>query len=792
MSALLSRRLRIYQIYGASTDVGKTIFSTLLAHSHRKVLPYDALHYLKPISTGPVADADDAHLYRFVPKPILTTAKILFQYDQPKSPHLVTENPPPDKVVLQGVKSHIESCAAEFGNGTLLLETAGGVHSPSLSGSSQADLYRPLRLPVVLVADSKLGGISTTISSYEALRLRGYDVEGVMMFRDQYYQNDSYLVPYFDKLGVHTCVVDPPPERNWDEEKDQKALGQYYQQVGREDTQMRGMVSELKSRHEKRIKKLEMMAPTAKELIWYPFTQQKDMKAKEITTIDSAYGDYFQTFSSKDNKEGAVRLDPMFDGSASWWTQGMGHGNPKLSLAAAYAAGRYGHVMFAGGAHEPAIDLAKLLIDNVHNERLTRVFYSDNGSTGCEVAIKMAIKATRERYGWEKGTDTLILGLKGAYHGDTIGAMDCAEPGAFNKEVDWYKGRGYWLHFPTVGMKDGVWRISIPRGMNPGAYKSTKVPDLTALFNLEARQQGKISGAYRAYIQSSLQHLQTTNQRVGALMIEPIVLGAGGMQFVDPLFQQILIDVVRNNPVLFDCHHPTAKKIKDPKRWTGLPVIYDEVFTGLYRLGRFSSGSLLQREADISVHAKLLTGGLIPLSATLASEEIFNTFLGESKGDALLHGHSYTAHAVGCQVAKESVQMLMDMDAGSAWSKAKRDWTPPVSSVPEDSEDTGPKPSVDPVFSVWSLEFVDKVSRLPQVEKTWALGSVFTAHLNPGTKSKGYNSNISEGFLTKIRELNEDGGVHARALGDTVYIMTSQTTRPEVVRKLEERILEAL
>ena len=112
----------------------------------------------------------------------------------------------------------------------------------------------------------------------------------------------------------------------------------------------------------------------------------------------------------------------------------------------------------------------------------------------------------------------------------------------------------------------------------------------------------------------------------------------------DPLFQHILVQVVRESTHIFCPSLPAGAagllNAESPESWAGLPVVFDEVFTGLYRLGRFSSASFLQVHPDISVHAKLLTGGLVPLCATVASESVYNAFIGSEKRDALLHGHS--------------------------------------------------------------------------------------------------------------------------------------------------------
>jgi bifunctional dethiobiotin synthetase / adenosylmethionine---8-amino-7-oxononanoate aminotransferase len=145
--------------------------------------------------------------------------------------------------------------------------------------------------------------------------------------------------------------------------------------------------------------------------------------------------------------------------------------------------------------------------------------------------------------------------------------------------------------------------------------------------------------------------------------------------------------------------------------WTGLPVIFDEVFVGLHRLGLESSGPLLGANPDISVHAKALTGGLIPLAVTLANESIFKAFLSENKADALLHGHSYSAHAIGCEVANETLDMMTQMKESESWLLAQDAW----------QKDDGSKPIV---WSFWDPEFIKVLSTLPQVTEVKTMGTV--------------------------------------------------------------------
>lgn len=404
----------------------------------------------------------------------------------------------------------------------------------------------PLRLPSILIGDSRLGGISQTISAFESLRIRGYDVESILLFKDDHYGNFQYLSDYFQDHHEDVLVTPAPepPERNESQAKDIGAMKRYYEDAAGRDT-TRNVLRHLDAKHANRIKSLENMGEEASRNIWYPFTQQALLKPKDITVIDSAHGDYFQTLMPKaepkdtehpsaGSHEHQNLLRASFDGSASWWTQGLGHSNPRLTLAAAYAAGRYGHVMFAGSVHQPALTLAKTLLANLDNPRLSRVFYSDDGSTGVEVAIKMALRAAKLRYDPNDTTTSTrleVIGLKGGYHGDTIGAMDCAEPCAFNEKTDWYEGRGYWFDYPTVLCIDGKWRIQMPHELKQ-SHAFRDFASLSDVFDIDARESNGEHLLYEDFILKTLKKLHQDGRKFGALIVEPVVLGAGGMALV--------------------------------------------------------------------------------------------------------------------------------------------------------------------------------------------------------------------------------------------------------------------
>lgn len=419
------------------------------------------------------------------------------------------------------------------------------MHSPAPSKTTQAELYKPLRAPIVLVGDSRLGGISQTISAYESLRIRGYDIDSVLLFEDNQFHNHRYLQEYF--LPQHDTVrvssVAGPPARQDDQQADRAAMAEYYEQTSGEET-MQDVIQDLDERHKDRISALESMADKAHRTIWYPFTQQSLLTPEKITVIDSAHDDYFQTLrpaaarqQSSPSPESQSLLQPSFDASASWWTQGLGHASSRLTLAAAYAAGRYGHVMFAEAIHKPALELAETILRHVGNPRVTRVFYSDNGSTGMEVAVKMALRAARLRYYGDDeakaGPKLEILGLKGAYHGDTLAAMDCAEPCAFNETTEWYEGKGFWFDVPSVLCTNGQWRVSVPGDLLGEHSPQEKVWErLNNVFDLDKRIQRGEDKAYRHLIRGNLERLQKQGRRFGALLLEPVVLGAGGMVLV--------------------------------------------------------------------------------------------------------------------------------------------------------------------------------------------------------------------------------------------------------------------
>lgn len=311
--------------------------------------------------------------------------------------------------------------------------------------------------------------------------------------------------------------------------------------------------------------------------------------------------------------------------------------------------------------------------------------------------------------------------------------MDASEASTFNTVVDWYKGRGHWFSPPMVQYIDGVPTVlstppdewptlpsSVEASTSSSDDNSWSVPfaSISDVYNVEARSSSPLAEYYTKHIRQTLERLVQSGKRFGALVMEPVCLGAGGMVFVDPLFQKILVEVVRSSSDLFGTTNVEAEGSVTENRvnadtsdsWQGLPVIYDEVFSGLHRFGYHSAASVLGHTPDIAVYAKILTAGLLPMSATLASKSIFASFLSDKKVDALLHGHSYTANPIGCSVALKGIEMM----EGKEWKEEKELW--------KGAER----------WSFWSEDFIKTLSGKKEVKGSMAMGTVLAIELESG------------------------------------------------------------
>jgi adenosylmethionine-8-amino-7-oxononanoate aminotransferase len=292
--------------------------------------------------------------------------------------------------------------------------------------------------------------------------------------------------------------------------------------------------------------------------------------------------------------EGVYLVTPdgrrILDGISSWWVNIYGHNHPRLNRALREQSERLAQVIFAGFTNEPAERLAAALVRRTP-AGLSRVFYSDDGSTAVEVALKMAYQYWRIR---GDRTRDLFVALENAYHGDTFGAMAVGGSATFH----------------------GVFRdLLFPVRHIPGPQDIGE--SLEALDTLIARE----------------------GRRIVAVIVEPMVQGAGGMVLW---------------PVEFLRH------VRDVTAEAGIPLIADEVFTGFGRTGTTFACEHGPVSPDIMCLSKALTGGYLPLGATLCTEEIYETFLSEDRSVTFLHGHSFTGNALSCAVALEGLAVFDD------------------------------------------------------------------------------------------------------------------------------------
>jgi dethiobiotin synthetase/adenosylmethionine--8-amino-7-oxononanoate aminotransferase len=491
-----------------------------------------------------------------------------------------------------------------------------------------------------------------------------------------------------------------------------------------------------------------------------------------------------------------------------------------------------------------------------------RVFYSDNGSTAIEVALKMAFRKyiADHQLLEEGGSDAnsnsgdsssssggsassssgggggsmpelAVVGLQEGYHGDTLGAMDAVAPSPFNGRLQtpWYTGRGLFLDPPTVALQQGAWRVRLPADMQAAAVAAAAAPAAEVQFGSQAEvfalpqrmaaaapggQQQTLYSLYRSHIQQQLEQYsqqQGQRRRLGALILEPVLQGAGGMRLVDPLYQRALVEVCRQvhpsprrgSAPAAQLQFPTTNASADnagcpwcclalpaPCREAGMPVIFDEVFTGFWRLGATSGGALLGVHPDIACCAKLMTGGLVPLAATLAREAVFAAFEGDSKMNALLHGHSYTAHAVGCAAGVAALRLYRDPLINPNWCtpEAPGRCQQQLQQQGGGGGGCGCSAPCGRLLPLWDEAAVAALSWHPRVQGVVPLGTVLAVQLCSEDGAGGYASNAAAAVVRRLRQV----GVFGRPLGDVVYLMVTPMTERQQCADLLGKLATAL
>ena len=327
--------------------------------------------------------------------------------------------------------------------------------------------------------------------------------------------------------------------------------------------------------------------------IWLPYTQ---MKAAPLPLpVVSAQG---VRLKLADGRE-------LVDGISSWWTACHGYGHPHIQKAVGEQLAKMPHVMFGGLAHEPAYRLARRLAALLPGD-LNHVFFSESGSVSVEVALKMAVQFWLNR--GERRPK--FVSFRHGYHGDTFATMAICDP---------EEG----MHTMFSGVLPEQFVVDVP---------DTK-------------------GKRDAFEEI----LRRNGSEIAAVVVEPLVQGAGGMKFHDS-------EVLRNLRSACDRH--------------GLLLIFDEIFTGFARTGTMFACQQAGAAPDIICLSKALTGGTAPLAATIASDEVYRAFLSDDQSHALMHGPTYMANPLGCAAANASLDLFESeprLDQVSAISEQLRE-----------------------------------------------------------------------------------------------------------------------
>ena len=322
--------------------------------------------------------------------------------------------------------------------------------------------------------------------------------------------------------------------------------------------------------------------------LWHPYTQEGEDPPP--LSVRGGKGVFLET------RDGRRILDAI----SSWWVNLHGHSHPAIAAAVAEQAARLEHVLFAGFSHEPAEELAARL-GKVVPPPLRHVFFSDDGSTAVEVALKMALQYWKNcgRSGKRR-----IVALENAYHGDTAGAMSVSDDSPFT------------LAFES-------WRIPILRTYS--AYCAHCPVGLTrATCQIECLNKLE-------------RLLSERGDEIAAVIVEPLLQGAGGM-------------IVHPEEFLSGVRRLTAAH--------DVLLIADEVLTGFGRTGRMFACERAGAVPDLMCVAKGLTGGFLPLAATFATDRVHDAFTDGDRARAFFHGHSYTANPIACAAANASLQIF--------------------------------------------------------------------------------------------------------------------------------------
>ncbi|HYV35519.1 MAG TPA: adenosylmethionine--8-amino-7-oxononanoate transaminase, partial [Gemmataceae bacterium] len=631
-------------ILGTDTDAGKTTFALLWMAAFA-----DEFEYWKPLETG---ESDSAALRRLVPAAIVHPP--FRHFAKPVAPLLAARD---EQAVIP--RAIAVAAARPTSQKRLLIETFGGPFSPLNEDELQVELVRALGMSCVLVTSSAVGAIGRSLQCLQALKSQGIVPAGVVLLG----KHDGFAVEQIQRYwtpGVEACVQPPSA---WNEKQIKDAAA-----TAREVLLSLDLASRERKRPECVLRSLTLPARQIverdRQAIWHPYTSLGD-PAEPLVCV-GAQDEFLHLADGRH----------VIDAISSWWTILHGHRHPVLMAALEEASKKFDHVLFAGMTHEPAVELAEMMLQTMPWQR-GRVFYSDNGSTAVEVALKMAYQ-----FWCHQGEPrrTRFIGFQNGYHGDTFGAMAVGRDPVFFGRFE------------------------------PFLFQASVIPLDPELLDAELTKHGS---------------------EVAAVIIEPLVQGAGGMRMHSPAALRDLASIAHKHGVLF---------------------IADEVMTG-GRTNTLWAHQAAQIVPDLICAGKTLAGGLLPLAATLAAPHIVQAFQTPDRSKTFFHGHSFTAHPLACAVGVANWKMT-----ASAGAAAKME-------------------------SFWN-ETLRPLGQSAKVRDVRICGSIAAMELNV---EGGYLATVGG----NIRAEGLKHGVFLRPLGNVVYAMPPLLTSHESLNRIADAVKAA-
>jgi len=572
-------------IVGTDTEIGKTVVSAGLAALLAEKGGLD-VGVMKPISCGGLSDILFLQKACQAKDPLSIANPIALR--EPLAPLSAAE--------IEGVDIDLDSINKALSelskkHETLIIEGVGGTMVPITDNYSLIDLVQDTALPVIIVSATRLGTINHTLLTIEALKKRGIAIAGLIFNQGNSKDKGGAAKSgprLIEKLTGIPILGIIPKISNLSVEGGQ--LGNL-KSVFRKSVdiapllKLMGNISGVK-RH----KELEKWD---KKYVWHPFTQSSEWDKEDITIIAKGRGVYIEdTLGNR-----------YLDGNSSYWVNIHGHGAQGVSDGIIEQLSKIAHSTLLGQGNIPSIELAKKLVE-ITPKGLDRVFYSDDGSTAVEAALKMAFQYWQNLSGG-KSNKKRFVSLDISYHGDTIGAVSLG---------------GIPLYHRIFG------ELCFDNIPAPAPYCYRCPLNLThPSCNLKCADRLE-------------EIIAKDRENIAAIIIEPLIQMPGGVITQPEGYLTRVREITKKYNVL---------------------MIADEVAVGFGRTGKMFACQHENVSPDIMTMSKGITGGTMPLAVTMASEEIFSAFTGEYKDcKTFFHGHTYTGNQLGCAASLSNIELM--------------------------------------------------------------------------------------------------------------------------------------